>query len=258
MMNCRNVEFSAEKSAQRVVRFQPAFDPKLLSRILALALYLLGSKGKEVASLLNLSEDSLKTMLRTVQRDGFNALRDRRHSMPTPNANAPTSVAPTKPAVTVQLDEQFCVIDFGEGKQLKIVRTHRIHLKTVLLSLYQSGLLTADDISSALKISTAHCRELSIKLAHEDVVDALVDKRQGQKQDYLVGKAEKAELIKHFAAETMIGRSTSGRALAKVIHEESQLTLSERTIRWHVNKLGLNLIKKTLLERVETVKKTSS
>ena len=255
-MNCRDFEFSAEKSAQRVVRFQQAFDPKLLNRILALALYLLGSKRKEVASLLDMSEDSLKTMLRTVQRDGFNALRDRRHSMPTPNAS--TFVAPAKPAATLQLDEQFCVIDFGEGKQLKIVRTHRVHLKTVLLSLYQSGLLTADDISSALKISTAHCRNLSAKLAHEDVIEALVDKRQGQKQDYLVGKAEKAELIKHFAAETMMGRATSGRALAKIIHEASQLTLSERTIRWHMNKLGLNLIKKTLPERVETVKKTST
>jgi repressor of nif and glnA expression len=85
---------------------------------------------------------------------------------------------------------------------------------------------------------------------------ALVDKRQGQNKDYLVDKTVKAELIQHFAAQSIVGRSTSSRALAELLNEQSQLDLSERTVRWHMNKLGLDLIKKTLPELVEALKKT--
>ena len=254
MMDCRDIEFSPEKSAQRMGRFRRALGARLVHRILALALYLLGAKRNQVASLVNLPEDSLKTMLRTVQQEGFDALRDRRRSASTP---APKAVVPAKVTVSLHLDEQCCVIDFGDGQALRIPRAHRLHLKTLLLSLFQSGLLTAERVACALQLSTAHCRQLAAKLKREDVVPALVDKRGGQKQDYRVGQAEKAEIIKHFAAEAMSGHATSGRALAKVIQEHSQMTLSERTIRWHVNKLGLNRIKKTLPEQVERLKKTA-
>lgn len=253
-MDCRNIEFSPEKSAQRIGRFRGALGAKLVHRILALALYLLGAKRNQAATLVNMSEESLKTMLRTVQQEGFDALRDRRRSASTP---APKAVESARVTASLHLDEQCCVIDFGDGKSLQIPRTHRIQLKTVLLSLFQAGLLTGDSIASALRMSPAHCRGLAAKLKREDVVPALVDKRRGQQQDYWVGQAEKAEIIKHFAAEAISGHATSGRALAKVIQEHSQITLSERTIRWHVNKLGLNLIKKTLPEQLERLKKTA-
>lgn len=253
-MDCRDIEFSPQKSAQRIGRFQHTFGRKLLNRIVALALYLLGARRNQVASLVNMSEDSLKTMLRMVQQEGFDALRDRRRTASTP---APKAVESARVSASLQVDAQGCVIDFGAGKSLKIARTHRIQLKTVLLSLYQAGLLTADSMAAALQLSPAHCRELAAKLKREDVVGALVDKRRGQQQDYLVGQAEKAEIIKHFAAEAISGHAISGRALAKVIQEQSQITLSERTIRWHINKLGLNLIKKTLPEQVERLKKTA-
>ena len=43
-MGCRNIEFSAEKSQQRLERYLRVFNPELLDRILAFALYLLGRK----------------------------------------------------------------------------------------------------------------------------------------------------------------------------------------------------------------------
>lgn len=253
MIHCHKIEFSAEKSTQRIERFKLVFNPKLLNRILAFALYLLGAKRKTAAAALNMPEDSLKTLLRAVQQDGFSALCDRRLSSPA----APlvqTTAAP--PRVSLQLDEQYCVIDFGSmGCPLKIDRTHQVHLKTVLLSLHQSELLTLDCISMALGLTTARCRQLSAQLDNADVVQTLVDKRQGQKQDYLVDKTIKAELIKHFAAQSITGRSTSSRALAELLNEQSQFNLSERTVRWHMNKLGLDQIKKTLPDLVEALKK---
>ena len=142
-----------------------------------------------------------------------------------------------------------------QKKQIRILLDHKIHLRTLLLSLCHCGLLTANDVSSVLGITTAHCRELARRLATQDVVVTLVDQRQGQQQDYLVGAEVKAQIIKHFAALAVTGRSTSGDSLAQSLNEANEISLSARTIRWHMNKLGLNKIKKTLPALVNSLKK---
>jgi len=47
----------------------------------------------------------------------------------------------------------------------------------------------------------------------------------------------------------------SGESLAKVIKEQTGTVVSPRTVRKHMQKLGLNNIKKTLPELVATLKK---
>ncbi len=81
--------------------------------------------------------------------------------------------------------------------------------------------------------------------------------RQGQKQDYRVGPEKKAEIMQQFAARVVTGQSTSSDVLAKVVSADSETTLSPRTVRWHMEKLGLGSIRKTLPELVHTLKKTS-
>lgn len=84
----------------------------------------------------------------------------------------------------------------------------------------------------------------------------LIDKRKGQKHDFRVDLSIKAELIKHFAARTVTGHSISSQALAQIINTSREVCISPRTIRWHMNKMGLTKIKKTLPQLVETLKKT--
>ena len=255
-MDCRNIEFSAEKSQQRLERYLRVFNPELLDRILAFALYLLGVKRQAVAGLVGMPEDSVKTMLRTIQRDGFPALRDRRYSEEKSHLSQPMPTGEAR--VSLRVDGEYCVVDFGMAKkQIRILLDHKIHLRTLLLSLCHCGLLTANDVSSVLGITTAHCRELARRLATQDVVATLIDQRQGQQQDYLVGAEVKAQIIKHFAALAVTGRSTSGDSLAQSLNEANEISLSARTIRWHMNKLGLNKIKKTLPALVNSLKKTA-
>ena len=90
-MDCRQVTFSPEKSQERTHKALQMFPRKLLMRILAFALYLLGASRKEVAALVEMPEESVKTLLRVVLRDGFPALRDRRLSAAPPIAVAPPS-----------------------------------------------------------------------------------------------------------------------------------------------------------------------
>lgn len=252
-MDCQNIEFSAEKSAARINGALAVFSHKALNKILAFALHLLGAKRRGIASLLGMSQESAKTSIRVLLRDGFPALRDRRFS---DDGHVPT-MATRSFEVSIRQEKEWHVVDFGvPGKELRIPTAHKIQLRAVLLSLLNSGLLSVQDTASALEISEAHCRELANKLESMDVAKSLIDKRQGQKQDYLVGPVEKAELIQQFAARAVVGQSVSSEKLTEILNELTETTVSARAIRWHMNKLGLREIKKTLPALVDDLKKT--
>jgi len=159
-------------------------------------------------------------------------------------------------AVSTRHEGQWQVVDFGvPGKELRISVEHKIQLRTVLLSFLNSGLLSVEQTATALGISEAHCRELGNKLACADVEESLIDKRRGQTQDYRMGPAEKAELIQQFAARAALRLSTSSETLVEVVNEQAATTVSARTVRWHMKKLGLKAIRKTLPGLMELQKK---
>lgn len=253
-MDCRSIEFSAEKSEERIERALRVFGSRVLTRILAFALYLFGAKRKAVAALTGMPEESVKTTLRVLLRDGFPALRDRRCS------DAPAGSAVTVPLkpISARREGQCCVVDFGERREpLRLPLEHRVQVRTVLLSLMNAGLLTTRETASALGLCPAHSRELGKKLSRDGVVSALVDKRRGQIHDYRVGPEQKAEMIQQFAARAVTGHSTAGAVLADAVNEKTQSSLSDRTVRWHMSKLGLRHIRETLPALIDTLKKNS-
>jgi len=253
-MDCRRIEFSPEKSQERMTSALRVFHPRVLDKILAFSIYLLGAKRRSVADLVEMPDESVKTAVRVVLRDGFSALRDRRGS----DIDRRSEARSTEMRISARCADECCIVNFGvEEKELRIPLTHRIEARTVLLSLLNAELLTTTEVATALGLSCAHCRELAGKLSNDDVVDALVDKRQGQKKDYSVGPEKKAEIIQQFAARAVTGQSTSSDVLARIINADSEKTLSPRTVRWHMKKLGLDSIKKTLPDLVRTLKKTS-
>jgi len=200
-------------------------------------------------------EESVKTVVRLVQRDGFPALRDRRRSGARQITKEPP---PRSPGVTAQRQGEWLTVEFGaSGKPLKIPSSFQVQARAVLLSLVNAGLLPVKEGATALGISAGHCRELARKLRRHDVAEALIDKRQGQKRDYRVGPAVKAEVILELAARTIVGRSTSSDVLADAVNQRTQAEVSPRTVRWHVRKLGLTDIKQTLPALVESLKKRS-
>lgn len=255
-MDCRHVEFSSVKSAERINRALRVFPRGLLMRVLAFSLHLLGASRKAVAALVDMPDESVKTAVGLAMRDGFPALRDRRRSQGGPAVVQASSPIPLR--FTARREGEMCVVELGRsGSSLSIPVAFRIQARTVLLSLLNAGLLSAQEAASALGIHASHCRELARKLASHDVLESLVDKRQGQKQDYLVSPEQKAEIVLQLAARAITGQSISSDVLAEAVHENTQVGVSARTIRWHIQKLGLTKIKKTLPQRVEALKKTS-
>jgi hypothetical protein len=253
-MDCHSVEFSPEKSEQRIQRALQVFPRRVLMRVLAFALHLLGARRKVVAALVGMPEESVKTVVGLALRGGFPALRDRRLSAPTATARA----SPSPPELSVRHEQQWCVVDFGvQATTLRMPIDHPVQVRAVLLSLLNAELLSVQETASGLGISTAHCRELARKLASQDVAEALVDKRQGQQHDYRVGPEQKAEIIQQIVARAVTGHSTSSEVLAQQVNERTRAALSARTIRWHIHNLGLDNIKKTLPPLVAALKKTA-
>ena len=251
-MDCRQIEFSPEKSRTRIDKALLVFPHKSLMFILGYTLYLLGAKRKEAAALAGMPEESVKTALRRVFRDGFPALHDRRFSM-TPSER----YAAERPRISVYRQGDDCIVDFGaNGNTVRLPADHQVQVRTVVLSLLNAGVLTVPESASALGLTGTHCRELARKLVNGDVADALIDKRVGQKQDYRVGPEQKAEIIRQLAARAMAGHNTSSEILAEQVNEQTRSKLSARTIRWHIRNLGLTDIRKTLPPLVEALKKT--
>ena len=253
-MDCRGIEFSPEKSQERIARALRVFQPEVLNKILAFSIYLLGAKRRKVADMVGMPDESVKTAVRVALRDGFTALRDRRCS----SVDRVAQACRPELRLSARREDECYVVDFGvQRKELRIPLAHRIEARTVLLSLLNAQLLSTTEVAAALGLSCSRCRQLAGNLSSNDVVDALVDKRQGQKQDYRVGPEKKAEIIQQFAARVVTGQSTSSDVLARVVNADSEMTLSPRTVRWHMEKLGLGRIRKTLPELVRTLKKTS-
>lgn len=254
-MDCQNIIFSPNKSQERFRRALLIFPSQVLNRVLFFALYLLGARMNEMASLVDMPEESVKTIISRIMKDGVPAFLDRRKSTKTSGLQS----SPTKePQASALIEDNYCVITFEDKEhQLKIPLKHRVHLKSVLLSLLQANLLTSQTVSSIVGISATHCRTLSTKLMNDGVNEVLIDKRKGQKLDFRIVPSVKAALIEHFAARAVTGHSTASHVLAEIINDKEKTAISARTIRWHMNKLGLMTIKKTLPELVDTLKKTS-
>jgi hypothetical protein len=254
-MDCRDVVFSASKSEARIASALKVFPEKLLMRLLAFTLHLLGARRQVVAQLVGMPEESVKTVARVVTRDGFAALRDRRQS----EAKLVADSVPEAPSVSVYQEGDKYVVEFGNSETaLRIPVAFQIQARTVLLSLLNAELLSTEEVAEALDIHVTHCRELARKLASSDVDEVLVDKRRGLKQDYLFTSDVKSELIQQFALNAVSGRPTSGRAIAEDLEARCAIELSPRSVRLHLGKLGLSRIADSLPELIELEKKTSS
>ena len=257
-MDCQNVVFSSTHSHKRIKKALLILPELVLKKMLFFSLYLLGARTSAIASIVGMPEESGKTVIKRISKCGLTALGDRRQSAEVYEHQL-QQPAPQNQQVSVITEGDSCLVTFfNSGQQIKILQNHSVHLKSLLLSLLQAGLISTQTASNALGITVAHCHDLAEKLLNEGVVKVLLDKRKGHKNDLLVDSKVKAELIQQFAARAIAGYPISGKALAKAVNENQQTTISARTVRWHMKKLGLMEIKKSLPNMVESLKKTSN
>ena len=255
MLDCRDLpQLSYERSQKRLERATSVLGAKVVTRLLAFSLYLLGANRDALAGCLEIRLEALKSLVKRCFSDGVSALEDRRRGFSTfLPSQAPA--AELKPKLS--LEPETVVIEFDEGTRIRIPLRNRIQCRTVLLTMAGSKLLSVDEVADVLGLSAERVRKLKTKLAQHDVVEGLVDQRSGQQRDYRVTPKVKAELIQQYVVNLQTEGHTSSEKLKDDLRNRCNIEIASRTIRLHVAKLGLPLIRDSLPQLLSEVKKTS-
>ena len=250
MINGQNISFSNELSQQRMAQAQKVLGAKVINRVICFALFLLGADRRSISDLLKTPAGSIRSIIRAVLHGGLPAFEDRRRS---------TSIflppqERKKPKGTVRIQEEWITIDLADSGQIRIPHQNSLQAKVILLTMFNNNLLNSQEVAEVLGISMAHVLTLARGLDMDDI-PVLIDKRQGQQQEYRFTPEVKAEVIQQFVLDVVVEGRTSGRLLSEHLQGRCKLILSERSIRYHVKELGLTRIKKSLPPLLAEVKK---
>lgn len=249
-MNCEILSFSKKLSQQRISQAETILGTKVVRKILAYALFLLGVDRTTISSFLNTPPGSIRSLILAMKNRGLAGFEDQRAKASSFKAPAPEQITPI-----LQPENIYLKVDLGVGNLvLRIPEVNPVQKKVVLLSLLNSGLLPRGEVADALHLSADRTGKLAAKLQQQDV-KGILDQRQGQRQEYLFIPQIKAELIQQFVIEAVGQRSTSAEQLAKKLQERCQLSLSPRSILLHLSKLGLSNIRTSLPEHLAEFKK---
>ena len=248
-----SLTFSTAHADKRVQAAATTLGEVVVQRLLAFALFLMGARREDIAQHLSIPLGTLFSLLTRVGQHGLPALEDRRHRHSQFRPPPPPSTVPLK----VAAKKSGIVLDFGpSGATVSIPGHHPLQTKVFLLTLLHSGVLDRSRVAHLLGCSSTHVARMARQLAAGDV-QALLDKRRGQPQDYRVTPQVKAELVQQFAVDLVTRGQTSGEAIAAELQERCHLTVPARTVRHHLARMGLATIQHSLPQLLAAVKKTS-
>ncbi len=250
MINYRDLNFSFKLSLQRMVQTENILGRSILNRIMCFSLYNLGVNRKNISTALNIPLGTVKSIIRAINQGGIVAFDDRRKKITT----VVTSPSPPIQKTIVNIEKQSTIITLGQS-EIKIPNGNPLQKKVFLLTLLNNGILSNSLIAEILNISKAHVSNLLKGLRDNDIL-SLIDKRKGQQKDYVFNETIKSELIQQFVANTISGNSTSSANITRQVNTACNSNISDRAIRQHISKLGLNKIKRSLPELLDELKKT--
>jgi len=252
-MNSEDLTFSEEFRDRRIDQAEGVLGPKVVRRMLAYSLFLLGATRSAIASFLDMPAGSVRSLVLALHQRGLPALEDQRTKTSSFKAHAPVAVRPV-----LECQESCLRVCLGIGEQVvDIPNSNVVQKRVVLLTLLQNGLLERSEVAEALGLSSDRTGRLARTLQLEDV-EAILDHRQGQQKDWRFTSEVKAELIQQFVLDTVKHGQVTGEQLAQHLNERCQLELSPRSILHHVSALGLSLIKSSLPEHLGDLKKKPS
>lgn len=230
---------SATWSRRRMEKATSMLGTTVSKRLVAFAWYLQGMEAAEIATAVGMPVDTLNGLFKRVLQDGPAAFDDRRcsqsvHRTPESAVEWPTTARIDKGSESIRVSMgplEFCL---GRDDALKS--------RIVLLTLLESNLVRATAVADALGLSEERLRKLRSDFRRNGA-ELLLDRRQGQTQEYAVPPQVKAELIRHYVEKTELGEPVSAPALKSAIEQSGRKSPSQQTLRLHVKKLGLNHIK---------------
>jgi hypothetical protein len=192
-MNCESLSFSQKLSEQRISQAETLLGKKIIRKILAYALFLLGVNRSSISTFLNMAPGSIRSLVLAMKLRGLAGLEDQRSKTSSFKPPRPEQIVPT-----LEADDSWLKVDFNVGNLLlRIPKSNSIQKRVVLLSLANNGLLSRSTVAGALGLSIDRIGKLTRNLEQEDV-KGILDQRQGQRQDYRFTPEIKAELIQQW------------------------------------------------------------
>jgi len=256
MIDCRNFDFSSHYSEQRISLANKVIGEENVKKLFALTLYLNGASRNAIAKSLGISYDTFKSFTERAEREGLLALFDRRRKDQTlPELKKKAVLEIQKLQAYFQDDYLYVKLESG-GNLFKISSNNSMQIKTMLLTLLDHKLISRKIVSELLDYSPAHIQRLNQKLQNDDA-GLFIDQRQGQQKNYKCEPEILTEMFQQFIANLTTGRSVSSQTLSENLKKRCNIDLPSRTIRYHLEKLGLSKIKKTLPALLEQLKKTA-
>ncbi len=257
------IVFSQKHSKKRIQNAYKQLGKKNVNRIISLALFLFGGNREQISKCIDSPVGTFYSFLTRFHRIGLNALLDQREKSP---RQAMDTIKKIDSAEGVDAVSTNVEIIFGEKKhllnipceknRLVVNSSNPLQFKTLILSFLNSGFLSVKEASEQLEISERHVRDISKSLQLNDI-KSLIDSRRGQQKDYIVTEDIKAEIIQQYTLNLVNEKSTAGKTIAVQVNDKCNTSLSDRAIRQHISKLGLNKIKKSLPDLLKGVKKSS-
>jgi transposase len=255
LIDCQSLTFSPQLSESRMAQARESLGAGLIQRILCFTLYLLGLNRSAIGRTLGIPPDTAKSIIKAVKQDGIRALEDRRLKSSTLR---PKQESTEPRPITLRDDDDHLVVDFGiRDRALKLCRRDPLQMKAVLLTMFNSGLLSTRQVAEAIELTPSHTAALARRLQEQGAM-SLADQRQGQKEDFVVNASVKAELIQQFAVDVITSGRTSSTAISEKLKERCGIVVPDRTVRHHLARLGLGSIKRSLPQLVAAVKKSSN
>lgn len=252
--NCANVDFSPAKAEKRIKKANDLLGKNVVRWIIGFALFLLGAKRKAISDLLGAPYETLNSFIRRIWQDGAKAFDDRRTSSTTPLTPKERTVC--APTAIIREDEIVVHFPYESCVHIRIPYTNKVVAKVFLLTLLENQILDSQTVADILGYARNHTLYLKREMIAGST-EMLLDGRQGQKQDYVFKPEIKAQLILQCSANAIAGKSTASEVLAIDLMERCGLALSPRSIRYHIQKLGLKNIDVTLPEIIDRLKKNS-
>lgn len=233
-INCKCLFFSEKLSLRRIKEFEKIVNIKVIRNMLCLSLYLLGVKRSLIALILLMPINTVRTIIKSLKKDGMDALFDRRSK----NNRTQSSINKRENKAS-GYNLKNMEIDYD--KMLPLQK------KVFVLTLAENNIISKKEAGVLINISTAHVG-LLLKKITSNGVDGLIDNRQGQKKDYVFTAEIKSELIFQFIINASEKRKTSSTSIANELAKRKNIKLSPRSIRHYLKKLGLSLVESKIRE----------
>ena len=237
-------KLSESISQKRITRAVNALGEGVVIRILAFASYLMGWPYDDIARNYGYSTPGLKSLLQQVITQGVERFVDQRKK----DAWQLPAVEPAaiKCEIDLEKKDEGLVVHIQKAS-LFLKEDDILARKTLAMLLVDAGALTqkaAAELTGTKPLAVSK----NYQSFKEKGAIALVDKREGQKQEYRFTPQVKGELIHGYSMKALENIRPSSNMLAQHLSDIFDHPFSRRTVSYHLGQTGLSLVGPRIVE----------